>query len=306
MQLKHKCLLLFLGAILLQECQKRELDVALPYDGDKLVIFSELNPDKSVRLYLNQTYPPTGKFTVKQGLAGAEVDLLENGIFKERLTYSDSGLYVSKIGFKPIIGNFYSFEVKLNNYPNTSTQPVEIPQSVVKVKVVFGKDTVPSTFTGENARKLEVEWDDVESRRNYYVVGIDGEYKNQFLLVNTFVIGKDGEIEDGCSFRRNRNRFVFQDICFPLQQVKANFGIAPNGFLQGLNNAFGDARRNADAYKVSISNVSESYFRWLQDELQPEDIFLAFQLPKSRFSNVNNGYGIVVASNTTTFYLSAK
>jgi len=300
------CLYVLLALLLLQECQKRELGIEIPYDGDKLVIFSELNPDRVVSLYLNQTYPPTGRFTTKQGLAGAEVDLLENGIFKERLTYSDSGIYVSKMDLKAKVGSFYSFKVKLSGYPDADSQPVEIPQGVLNSKVALGKDTIPSTFTGEVARKLEVEWADVESRRNYYVVGIDGEYKNQFLLVNTFIIGKDGEVEDGCSFRRNRNRFVFQDVCFPLQKIKTNFGIAPNGFLQGLNNGFGNARRDTDAYKISIANISGSYFRWLQDELQPEDIFLAFQTPQNRFSNVNNGYGIVLASNTTTFWLSAK
>ncbi|MEZ4905991.1 MAG: DUF4249 family protein [Spirosomataceae bacterium] len=296
-----------LCVILLQECQKRELKVELPYDGDKLVIFSELNPDRVVSLYLNQTYPPTGKFTVKKGLSGAEVDLLENGIFKERLTYADSGVYVSKMGLKPKTSQSYSFKVKLKGYLDADTQPVEIPQSVLNPEVVLGKDTIPSVYISKAARKLELEWIDNENGKNNYIVIIEGKYQNQDLGTSSFRIGKDSEVEDGCSFSRNRNRYVFQDVCFPNQKLKTSFGLDTFGALQNLPTSYTGSRlRDADAYKVSIANISESYFRWLQDELQPEGVFLAFQTPQNRFSNVNNGYGIVIASNTTTFWLSAK
>lgn len=304
--MKLICKIILFFFIINQGCQKREINKELPYIGENLVVFCELNPDKLVSIYVNKTYPPTGKFVVNQKLDGAKVDLFENDILIERLSYSDSGKYISKNNIKPKPGSFYSFEVKLSNFPPLSTQPVEIPQNVVKSKVFFGKDTIASTFSGEIARKLDVEWDDVDNRQNYYLVGIDGEFENQFLLVNTFIVGKNGELEDGCNFRRNRNRFVFQDLCFPLQTVKVNFGLSTKGFLQNLNNSSINAHRDADSYKISISNISESYFRWLQDEIQPEDIFLAFQLPKNRFSNVKNGYGVVVASNATTFLISTK
>lgn len=301
-----RLILLFFASFFLFGCQKKEINTELPYIGDKLIVFCELNPEKIVSVYLNKTYPALGKFVVSQGLEGAKVDLLKDGIFVERLSYSDSGKYVSKLKIKPQFGSYYSFEVKMNNYPELTTQPVEIPSSVISPKVILAKDTISSTFSGEVARKLEVKWDDVESRKNYYLVSIDGQYENQFLLVNTFIVGKDGEVEDGCSFRRNRNRYIFQDACFSLQTMNVGLGLSSKGFLQNLNNSSTNARRDADSYKVSVSNISESYFRWLQDETQPEDILLAFQLPKNRFSNVNNGYGIVVASNTSTFYLNAK
>lgn len=306
MLLKYQYLFLLFILILIQGCRERELGVDLPYQGNQLFIFSELNPDKIIKLYLNQTYPPTGKFTVKKGLEGAEVNLLENGIFKERLAYSDSGTYISKSGLKPTVGNSYAFEIKLNGYADVDTQPIEIPKSIAAPKAVLERDTIPSIFTGKIARKLELEWLDDEFYGNNYVVIIEGEFQNQYLSIASFNIGKDSEIEDGCNFTRNRNQYIFRDLCFPLQKFRTSFGLDTYGFLQNNPNPFANIRRNVDTYKVSISNVSESYFRWLKDELQPEDIFLAFQLPKSRFSNVNNGYGIVIASNNTTFYLSTK
>ena len=308
--LKYSFLCVLLVFLLFQSCRERELGIELPYSGSQLFIYSELSPDKVVNLYLNQTYPPTGKFTVKQGLEGAEVNLLENGIFKEQLTYSDSGIYVSKIGLKPKVDSFYSFEVKLKGYPDANTQAVEIPHSVINPNVILSKNTIPSInmgTTGGVARKLDLVWEDEKGRVNNYLAVIEGEYQNQYLGINSYIIGKDSEMEDGCNFRRNRNHYLFRDICFSSHEFKESLALDLSGFIQNLPTSYTGSRlRNVDTYKVSISNVSQSYFRWLQDELQPEDIFLAFQLPKSRFSNVNNGYVVVIASNTTTFYLSAK
>lgn|GEM_PF-3968542 len=186
-----------------------------------------------------------------------------------------------------------------------STQPVVIPQKVAEPQVVLQKDTIPSILTGV-ARQLDVAWKDAENSPDDYLVTIQGFYQNQYLSLSGFNIGKDGEIEDGCSFTRNRLRFVFRDICFPAQTFKTSFGLISSGFLQNRNLPPGTRRRDVDFYRVSIANVSESYVRYLRDELQPTDIFLAFQLPQSRFSNVKNGYGIIVAANETVFFVKAK
>lgn len=305
--LKNSCLCLLFVFVLFQSCREKEVEIELPYTGNQLFIYSELRPDTIISLYLNQTYPPTGKFTVKKGLEGAEVNLFENGIFKERLIYSDSGTYVSKIGIYPKVGSFYTFDVKLKGYSDASTQPVEIPQRVVNPKAFLAKDTISSIYTNKAARKLDVEWVDNEDIINNYLIIIGGKFQSKDLGTSSFRIGKDRDVEDGCSFVRNRSRYVFTDKCSALKQFKASFGLDTFGAIQNLPTSYTGSRlRNADTYKVSISNISESYFRYLQDELQPQDLFLAFQLPKNRFSNVNNGYGVVVASNTTTFYLSAK
>ncbi len=293
-------------AVLLQSCQETELGADLPYEGDRFVLYAELKPSEVVKLRLSKTYPPTGKFTVTSGLAGASVKLFENGLFKTQLAYSDSGNYVAQSGLKPKIGFAYSFEVALTGFPSANTQPVVIPQNVANAQAVLQKDTIASILTGAITRQLDVEWKDAENSPNDYLVTIEGLYQNQDLGLGGFNIGKDGEVEDGCSFARNRLRFVFKDNCFPAQTFKTSFGLNSFGSLQNSNLASGTRQRNVDFYRVSIANVSESYFRFLQDELQPTDIFVAFQLPKSRFSNVKNGYGIILAANETIFFVKAK
>lgn len=295
---------LVVAVALFQSCQETELGKDLPYEGDRLVLYSELSPDKAVTLRLNQTYPPTGKFTVKQNLADATVQLFENGAFKEQLTYLDSGNYTAKS--KPRVGFSYSFQVSSMGFPNASTQPVTVPQIVTNAKAVLSKDSIASTNLGNIARRLAIEWEDIESVPNDYLVIIEGRYQGQYLSISGFNIGKDSEVEDGCSFARRLQRYIFRDICFPSQRFNISFGVETRGFLQDRNLPPGAARKDVDEYRVSIANVSNSYFRFLQDELQPTDALLAFQLPKSRFSNVKNGYGIVLAANTTFFSLKAK
>jgi len=114
----QKCSFLgvLLAALLLQSCQETELGKDLPYEGDRLVLYSELKPDEVVKLRLSKTYPPTGKFTVTLGLACASVKLFENGLYKAQLAYSDSGNYVAPAGLKPKTGGAYSFEVSLAGF----------------------------------------------------------------------------------------------------------------------------------------------------------------------------------------------
>ena len=290
--------------VLSQSCQETELGVNLPYEGDRLVLYADLSPDKTVTLRINKTYPPTGKFTVKSGMPGANVQLFENGIFKERLAYSDSGNYVAKS--KPKVGFTYSFKATLMGFPDVETTPVTIPQNMNNPKAVLGRDSTASINIGNTVRKLTVEWTDSESISNDYLVVVEGRYQGKYLGISTFNMGKDVEIEGGCSFGRTLQRYVFRDLCFPLQKFSTNFGVETRGFLQDRTLPPGASRKTVDEYRVSIANISDSYFRFLQDELQPTDIFLAFQLPKSRFSNVKNGYGIIIASNETVFNLKAK
>jgi Domain of unknown function (DUF4249) len=297
---------MLVAGIAAQSCKETELGVELPYAGDRLVVYSELSPEKSVSLYLNQTYPPTGKFTVKEGLEGAKVILIENGMFKETLIAGDVGTYISPSGLKPKVGFTYSFQLVLKGYPDVNTTPVVIPSGVSGINLKLGKDTIPSVNTGNVARKLDVTWFDKKEHQNDYLVTIEGTYEGQYLGTSTFLMGKDADVEDGCSLKRTRQRYIFRDICVNEQKISGTFGLETYGFLQDRNIPSGSRRRNVDEYRIIIADISESYFRYLQDELQPTDIFLAFQLPQSRYSNVNNGYGVVVAYNQSEFVLSVR
>jgi hypothetical protein len=272
-----------------------------------MVVYSELSPDRTVSLYLNQTYPPTGKFTVKKGLEGARVSLSENGVFKETLVYADSGIYRSPSGFKPKVGFSYSFEVTLEGYPDVSTAPVLIPSEVLGITLQLERDSFPSLNVGNIARKLEVSWLDRSEEKNDYLVTIEGNYQKQNLGAEAYLLGKNGEIEDGCSFSRNLARYVFRDVCSTTERIKATFAVETFGFIQDPNfSSGGSRRRNVEEYRIRIANMSDSYLRFLRDGVEPFELFLAFQLPQSRFSNVNNGHGVVIGYNETVFVLDAR
>ena len=270
-----------------------------------MVVYSELSPDRTVSLYLNRTYPPTGKFTVKKGLEGARVSLSENGVFKETLLYADSGIYRSPSGFKPKVGFSYSFEVTLEGYPDIRTAPVLIPSEVLGITLQLGRDSIPSRNIGNIVRELEVSWLDRSEEKNDYLVTIEGNYQKQNLLPSTYRLGKNSEVEDGCSFSRNLGRYVFRDVCSTTERTEATFAVETFGFIQDPNS--GDIRRRSvEEYRIRIANMSDSYLRFLRDGVQPFELFLAFQLPQSRYSNVNNGHGVVIGYNETVFVLDAK
>lgn len=290
--------------LLFESCKERDLGIVLPFQENKMVVYSDLNPNRVVEVYINKVYPSTGKYTILNGLPGANVILYEDGKVIETLMYSDSGRYVSLKKTQPKTGSHYFFEITLEGFPKTSTLPVEIPLGFENKEIVLSKDSVASMLSGKNAKILKLKWKTMS--KNNCLVKIEGEFNKQYLSISSYNVGKDYDIEDGCSLSRSSNRYIFNNECFNKNEYVNEFGLDTYGFLQNIKDPFADIKRYVDTYKISISTISDSYFKYLYYEEQPSDLFLAFQLPKNRFSNVKNGYGVVIASNTSTFILSVK
>jgi Domain of unknown function (DUF4249) len=280
----------------LQSCKEVKLHITLPYEGKKLVVYANLSPDNAISLYLSGTFPPTGNIKIPPGLAGAQVSLFENDIFKSKLVYADSGNYVSPI--KPQVGSSYRFEISLDGYPAVSSASVEIPTKVNSASFYLGNVIGSVPGPGE-IRKFDVEWTDKDSRPNDYIVKIQGLYKSQLAAIYVDQAGKESEIQDGCSFMTIESGYIFRDICFPLQTFKTSFGVAESGQII-------EKTVKIDSYKVDIANISASYFEYLQNAEEPFGVYRAFTIPKTRYTNIKNGYGVVVASNTTSFFVNNK
>jgi hypothetical protein len=63
--MKIICLLLLV--IFFNNCRKVELSVDLPYQGDRLVVYSLIAPTEIITVKVTKTYPPTGKITYIDG-----------------------------------------------------------------------------------------------------------------------------------------------------------------------------------------------------------------------------------------------
>lgn len=293
-----KRILYVLFAISLLGCQ-RELGVDLPYEGDRLVIFGLISADSTVAVRIQKTGPPTGRFLFSESIvANAAVRLFENGVLVEQLRHTSTGNYLSPSGFKPKVGKGYSLKVSAPGLPDADTGSEVIP-SVVKVDSYVFRDTVTSPFTQDEARKLTFSFTDDAREANFYAAQIIGQYRGNFVALNTFYIGRPLEVsEDLCSFLADDNQYVLQDVCFNGMPFSADLGISTNGNLQDTTGTGKSRGQQVDCDQILLRfrKVTRTYRDYLRLSGFDEEGFLrAFALPTREFTNVTGGYGLWAA-----------
>jgi hypothetical protein len=291
-----KAILGGLSLIALGACQ-RELDVALPYEGDRLVIYGLLSADSVVSVKIDKTAPPTGTFLYADSVPNATAALFENGVFVENLQYTGREIYRSLSKFKPKAGSEYFLRVSAPGLPDAETEPVVVPAAVQLEQYVLG-DTISNLFTGE-ARRLTFTFRDEETPGDFYYAGLEAKYLGNRLSLNTFVAGRPLEAsEDLCGFRAENNQFVLQDVCFNGQSFSYQLGTEMAGSLQEFK---GPGERpwgpvKCDQIFLRFRKITKTYRDYLHTAGWEYEGFLsAFTLPVREYTNVKGGYGLWAA-----------
>jgi hypothetical protein len=280
----------------LAACQ-RDLDMALPYEGDRLVVYGLLSADSVVSVRIDKTAPPTGTFLYADNVPDATAALFENGVFVENLRYASRETYRSPSGFRPKAGSAYFLRVSAPGLPDAETEPAVVPAAVQLEQYVLG-DTIANHFLGE-ARRLTFTFVDDEKDGEYYSAHIVGEYKGNYVALNTFVADRPLEAsEDLCGFRSEDNRYVLQDICFNGQPFSYDIGVATKGAIQrvdGTDKRLGE-QVACDRILLRFKKITKAYRDYLYIGDREQGGFLgAFTTPIREYTNVKGGYGLWAA-----------
>ena len=135
-----KFIMLLLSTSVFVSCED-ELNVTLPYDGNRFVLYSELSPNKIVDIKVERTYPPTGKFELDNTyLTKTIVELYEEQKFVETLKrVGNTNMYGSPSLFKPKVGKRYHFKVKAEGFSvaESKTQLIPNPIEVISVCLLY-------------------------------------------------------------------------------------------------------------------------------------------------------------------------
>jgi hypothetical protein len=293
-------------ALIVGACE-RELGVDLPYQGDRLVLYGVLFPDRVVSLKLSKTVPATGTNLFGEGVTHATVSLFENDLFVENLIHTSEGVYTSA-NFKPKILNSYTVKVVAEGFPAIETAPEIIPDTLGVVRYDFS-DTITSTFNEDYpARKLVLQFNDLPAGENFYNLEINGLYQNKYVAIQTFDIDRLDGLEDLCVARGNYNTYNIKDVCFENSAFTMNVGVETRGFLQadepGSNAPTNE--RNCDKVAIKLRNVTPAYYEYQKSYYEPEGLLQAFSPPVVRYSNVRGGYGILAAGSEQVFNIRLK
>lgn len=300
MRIQIGLLILLMGCL---ACE-RILNVTLPYEGNKFVVFGELSPQQVVSVRVERTYPPTGEVQFSTGyLNMTKVTLIEDNQDIEVLRRIDnSNVFISTRQFKPKVGRSYQIRVEAPDFATAISEPQNIPLPVKNLSAVFSEKIVFSPLNERNPTKwLEVKFEKPVGIGIYLVAEIEGLHRDVKTSSNVISDRSVPEFGSPCAYSFSSSYKVFNGDCFNGSKNQLNFYVELEGTVQSSSGGGvtgNNVRIDAVSIKLSTSNEFNMSF---YSNLSPTDGFLkAFETSKSTVTNVRNGYGGILVKNESS------
>ncbi len=281
-----KSLILLLIFFVIVGCKERQISLSLPYEGDKLVLFSQIRANDTVQIEVQKTYPPTGKSTYIDGISDATVKLFGQDRFLELLKFTRKGIYVSSSGRKWQQGSKYKIEVNAPGFSLTTTEIETMPAKPVVAGYEFGRAIDSKFNSGIPSKELIINIEDNVNEENYYMIVVKRTVGKNTFGVNIFDLDKPNDFEDPCQFSYLSN-IVLTDLCSVNGIITLKKGIEiryPFDLDIDLT-----AR---DKIVVYTRQISKSYYEFCKSYYNEDDLVVAFKTPYPRHTNITGGYGI--------------
>lgn len=316
---KAVSIILSIIIILLTQSCNYDDTLNLEIKENKLVLNAVLVANETPVVYVGKTFSPTGKIPDDHNVIDAEVTLFENNNAVGSLIFQKNGIYALP-NVKLKVGNSYFFKVRAKGYPDTYNTPVLIPKNVESNSVIFDNKTVyPSTgynssdMDSNKARLLSVKLSD-NINEKYYGIGIKGTKggsdvwgniypietgKFDFYKLNTDCYKLVSLVDDVSYYQTQKSQIpliLYSTSCFGTEK-KMGVVVETYGTVQTPNKDGWYYNSTIDRLEATIVTLSEEYFNYAKNIKVIEGIDNAFFEPKRVYTNVVNGYGVVVAIN---------
>lgn len=304
LSLKHFFLLIIIG---LFSCEK-ELIIDVEGDNNQIVINSLFSPNQLFSASVTQSMSPLAPDLVKE-LNSAEVNIYENNIFKETMTYYKSpddvvGKFYST--FKPEVGKSYSITVSSKDK-----------------ETITGVDKIPEKTSVISATSTLVEWgDSTNIIRYYFDLTIDDPVAVSYYYFNAFFpVYKKNETTGEYEFHNNQyleirtndlpkyegyinGSILFNDEGF--NGTKKRISGTVTTFTLPVSSANEDEEEEEDLIMnksklyIDLYSVSEEGYKFHSSYAKvfatAADIYSE---PTVIYSNIENGLGIFSGENIT-------
>ncbi|OJU27604.1 MAG: hypothetical protein BGN92_15310 [Sphingobacteriales bacterium 41-5] len=285
---------IFLSVVLMMSlvaCEQN-INIDLPYSGDKIVVNAILTKDSLVYARVTKGAPTDKDVSSFEEISGAKVDLYENGILKETLgdrLYKNKRFYISSTPVKT--GLRYDLKITATGLKNVEGSDV-IPEKpfFVPVELIKQRDIKNNLYYG----KLKFKIKDPAGVKNYYRLRI---YPSRFatpLTKNTVYYNAldfkiDNFVDQGgffAAFGDDMNRVdYFTDETFDGQEITLTATV-------DLYSQHSAMEFNALAPELTqLSRSAYLYFDSKRKQNQNEENPFAEAVVV--YNNIQNGFGIV-------------
>ncbi|WP_162242731.1 DUF4249 domain-containing protein [Dyadobacter sp. Leaf189] len=307
---------LFLTLILFVGCREQDLNMNVPYSGDKLVLWGKLQANATFKLQVTKTFNPVGDIPKDVTVNNATVVLYKNG--KTYLTLShtgkEPGFYTSDSLIQA--GASYFVQVSAPSLPTAESAVVTVPVELSGMTAIRTKNVVPQINhqTPQDLISLYFTKEDALLDK-YFSIKLTNYYENDTLSSYPYASADNIPAnEEDCHTwgievekpKYNDNLkaivypqsrvFLMSNQCLPAPAVPVKFYVE-NG--TDLN-----ATIRALKVIVRVGVVSRDFFEYAKIEnKQPEGVDHLVLPPQKALTNVKNGYGLIFASNEKTIEL---
>ena len=305
--------------LLIQNCSYDDT-LSLEIKEKKLILNAVLVANEIPVVYVGKIFSPTDNVPDNHYVMDAAVTLFENNKLVDSLIYQQNGVYTLP-NLKLKVGNSYFFKVKAKGYPDTYNTPVLIPKNVETNSATFDNETAyPSPDAGFNSNSNDYKYrlfsvklsDDINEK--YYGIGLKGTKGGNPITYGIYPI----EVGTRNFYKLNTDCYKYisliEDFSYDLTQKPYNPSILYSASCFGkeksmglVTSTYGTVQRpekdgggynsTIDRLEATIVTLSEEYFNYAKNVKVIEGIDNAFFEPKPVYTNVVNGYGVVVAIN---------
>ncbi len=291
---------------ILSGCRGKEVHIAIPYSGDKLVLWGSLKANQSFRIRVTKTFNPVGALPADIAIDDAKVLVIKNGKHYTTLESSgENGIYISDSLVQP--GAEYQIRVSHTGFTTAESEPVAVSKSLTKFSYKRDRGVTGSINVGIAQDLVAISFEKQE-KESYYLLSIithfgSNEYISYWPSTDN-VVAKEKDCFTWMNDEKGRREaiFLFSDQCIPLSDGRLKFFTASEVTFVDSNGTY--VTRPAQRMEARIGIVNKAFYEYAKAQYnQPEGIDLLVLPPQAVLTNIRNGYGLIFTSNEQTIEL---
>lgn len=328
----HNILIAILSSLILYSCEKE-----IEFNGEQtepmIVVNSFVTPDSLIYAQISKSKFFLSNKTGFDYINNAEVSLYINNTFKEKLTFTTNGFYISNL--KPAIGDTIQLLVKATGLDDVESASVVPDQAVIlsadtTFKIIHtdlqmdGEDTIGYYQVGEFNFRIKLK--DKSNRQNYYrltlkkhaVIDAGGGFTYEDEVYMPFILegfentNNGGGLFDifGGMIVDSKNQQLITDDLFNGKEFVLKFTantykrVVKPGYEDKIY--YGSDNVVSEEYTINLQEISKDMYLYLKSKEMAEGILDGFFAePVQIYNNINNGIGILgsYTNNRITFKL---
>lgn len=323
-------LIAVLSTLIFYSCEK-----VIEFKGEQtepmIVVNSFVTPDSLIYAQISKSKFFLSNKTGFDYINNAEVSLYINNTFKEKLTFTTNGFYISNL--KPAIGDTIQLLVKATGLDDVESTSVVPDQAVIlsadtTFKIIHtdlqmdGEDTIGYYQVGEFNFRIKLK--DKSNRQNYYrltlkrhaVIDAGGGFTYEDEVYMPFILegfentNNGGGLFDifGGMIVDSKNQQLITDDLFNGKEFVLKFTantykrVVKPGYEDKIY--YGSDNVVSEEYTINLQEISKDMYLYLKSKEMADGIMDGFFTePVQIYNNISNGIGILgsYTNNCITF-----